>query len=210
VSASEFGWYRPWLSGIQDAPLPSRAKAVAAVLARDERDGRVERTATWIGAKASLNERTVRRALDDLKAAGRLTARPTRDRLVIELLRSDTTPDLGGEVGHHARPGSDTTPGQNGHHARPRSDTTPDRTTAVSTRATAPRSPEGNRKRDLARFDDELRAWSAQHFPDADWRVVRSIVGTLRAAGRQATAAAVQDFAKANPLYQLQQVETAR
>ena len=93
MSKSTFGWYRPWLASIQDSQLPSRAKGVAAVLARLERDGVVKAPAGTIGSKASLDEKTVRRAIADLAADGWLTSQRSREYLVVDL-RSGMTPEL--------------------------------------------------------------------------------------------------------------------
>jgi hypothetical protein len=83
---STFGWYRPWLTGVQDdTTVPMRGKAVAAALARFERQGIVRKSAGQIAAAAGCDERTARRALGDLKAAGWVNWSRSRDHLVVTL-----------------------------------------------------------------------------------------------------------------------------
>jgi hypothetical protein len=115
---SAFGWYRPWLAEAQDSDLSMKAKALAAVLARDERDGTVRRTSAWLGQRCSCDERTVRRASVELAAAGWIARRRSRDHLVITLVtRPDTAPDHA-QSGHDARPTTDAESPQTGHDAR--------------------------------------------------------------------------------------------
>lgn len=137
----EFGWYRPWLTDLQDSDgLSSKAKAIAAALATRERAGTVEavlapqdRHAPRGGQRvplavlASLDPKTARRALAELAEHGWIDCCRGRDRLVVTLLpRSGSRPELDPEIGRHARARSGTTPEQIGHHARSRTDSTPD------------------------------------------------------------------------------------
>jgi hypothetical protein len=137
---TSFGWYRPWLADVQDSDLSMKAKALASVLARDERDGAVRRTAGWLAPRCSCDERTVRRAVAELAAGEWITTKRARDHLIVSLVpRPDTVPDQD-EIGQDARSRSDTESAQTGHSARAdrtQSPRRPDTESDIPTRATS-------------------------------------------------------------------------
>ena len=221
--SGEFGWYRPWLTSLQDAQaLSSKAKAVAAILATRENaqregDGILHRRAKNLAVLASLNEKTVRLALAELVAGGWIQVRRSRDHLAITLVRrSGVTPDLTPPlIGSDARSRSGVTPALVGSDARSRSGVTPDIPTGAA-RATAPQPPEGERrapviegdvaplrptsrrKRDLDEFEAQMAAWAAVHFPAAaDPRGVASVVSWARSRGAGGTPGEIERFARA-------------
>lgn len=189
---STFGWYRPWLVELQESrTLSSSEKAIGAVLATSEWDGVVRailkpaqpgdacdlrdssNRTVRLSTVASLDPKTVRRALAALERDGWISRRRSKEFVHIELLtRTGTSPVLNPENGHQSRSETGTSPHRNGNHARSATGTTP---VPYETPASSPTSPTdspnprkrglslparpfGNRQRDIDAWEQQVAA----------------------------------------------------
>ena len=76
-------------------------------------------------------------------------------------------------------------------------------------RTEAPLPPEGERKREKAAFENDMREWAEEHFPAADPRLVAALAAWLRSKGIAPTVEAMREYGREHPAWAVESQEPA-